>query len=127
MHSLFSLVQNIASDPVFYAGCILSFFAVFGFLIFLRGFLAGAGYVYLNDGHAEHQDHANTRVTWGLFMVFVCFVFWEILRLFASWFGLSDANKTLSWSILIGIVLIWIFSTLKGFIKNMTAGGGGHH
>lgn len=111
MQQLIIFLQSLITHPEYYVGIVLSFFAVVGFLLFLRGFMAGIGGVFTNTGHDEHQDEARVRNTWGTIILLFVFVLWEITRVFGI-LGL-----------IIAFVIGFTFSSLFGEKKK---GGGGH-
>ncbi len=111
MQQLITFLQSLMTDPEYYVGVVLSFFAVVGFLLFLRGFIAGVGGVFTNTGHDEHQGEARVRNTWGTIILLFVFVLWEITRIFGI-LGLIIAFA-------IGFGISEIFGEKK-------KGGGGH-
>ena len=113
--------NNFFENVFFYIGVVLAAYAVYGFITFLNGFLSGAPHVFLHDGHIEHQDHAETRVIQGMFMLWTAFCIWEVLRVPASWLGVGTANTTLALIILGISAFAWIMGKLTG-----KKGGGGH-
>lgn len=79
-------LDSFFADPLFYIGVFFSFVAALGFLIYLRGVIAGIGYTFTLSGHAEHVQTAYTRVVWGLLILTATFVVWEIVRWLAGIF-----------------------------------------
>ncbi len=115
-----SVLNNFLSTPLYYVGLPVSALAVLSLLVFIRGFVAGAGYVFGDNGHIEHQDHAEARVTWGTLLLAFIFIFWECLRFIASWFGVGTYSVPTG-TIMLTIAAIWVLSMM------MNKGGGGGH
>ncbi len=115
-----TLSQSLLDNPLLYIGACLCVLATYGFTTFLRGFLSGSGYILLHDGHAEHQHHAQIDAMTGAFQITAAFIFWEILRFVATWFGYDTANTVVS-ILLIIFLAIWII-----FFKSKASAGGGH-
>jgi hypothetical protein len=115
-----SLLHNFFTDPLFYIGLVISIFAVFGFLTFLRGIIAGIGHVLGNSGHAEHQEEAQVRVVWGTLMLWAAFLTWEIIRWVGSWFGYAEVSTSLGLTVT-SLALLWI--VVQAFLQKKKKGG----
>ena len=79
-------LNSFFSSPLFYIGVLFSFVATLGFLVYLRGFIAGIGNLFTLSGHAGHVKEAYVRVVWGLLILTATFVIWEIVRWIAELF-----------------------------------------
>lgn len=113
-----NVLGSFIQDPLFYMGILFAALAMFGLLIFIRGFISGAGYVLTNTGHEDHQEHAQTRAIWGVFVITAAFMLWELLKGVLSVFGYGTAS--IPFAIGMGVcVVVWIF-----FFKS--AQGEGH-
>jgi hypothetical protein len=120
----FNFWDNIYATPFHYLEMLFAFFAAIAFLLFLRGFLAGIGNIFKMNGHDEHLDHARVRQVWGVMLLAVLFIIWEMVRTVASWLGFNDGGQTYLgyWFALI-IAVVFIFRFIK---KELFSGGGGH-
>lgn len=116
---MITLLNSIISDPLFYIGAIVAAIAVFGFLVYLRGFLAGVGHILLNDGHAEHQAEAQVRTAWGFLILLYMVLIWEIIRALGGWFGYGDGNPMNAIWLVIVLLII-------SFLSREKKAGGGH-
>ena len=106
MSAITQFVYNLVTHPVHSIGFILSFAAAFGFLIFLRGFLSGAGHLITIDHHDEHLSHARARAIWGVVIMIDAFMLWVVVRVLASFFGGPAINVPLTeWTL--GLYAVW--------------------
>jgi hypothetical protein len=79
--------EIIYTNPFFIIGALLSFVAALAFLVFLRGFLSGIQNAFLQQSHAGHHREHRLRTIWGVLLLIVIFIVWEIVRWFAGLFS----------------------------------------
>jgi uncharacterized membrane protein len=124
MDSFNSFWNNVYATPFHYVEMFFAFLAVFAFLIYFRGFLGSVGNIFKMNGHDEHVEHAQVRQMWGMLLLIMVFVVWEIARTIASWLGFNDGyNNNLGYWFVGIIVVVWLYRFIK---KNLFSGGGGH-
>lgn len=70
--------ESFAANPLYYIGAFASFFAMFAFLIFLRGFSGGLSHLVYMDRNADYLQRYRTRVTWGTMLLVFMFLAWEM-------------------------------------------------
>ncbi len=87
-----ALLIMIVTHPLYYIGAVLAFGACMGFLIFLRGFLAGLNQLFYIDGDDEHTELARMRVGWGVALMVNMFVLWVAIRGFVTLIGFDTAD-----------------------------------
>ena len=111
-----ALATAVASNPLYYIGCLLALGAVVGVLYFTQGISLGVKNLITLSEESHHVEHAHTHGLQGLYLVMVVFGIWEILRVI---FIGGDASL---W-VLIFILLtpLWI-----PWLKRLFTGGGGH-
>lgn len=68
------------ANPLLYIGGVFALCAALAFLIFLAGMGGGTIHLFTIHENANHMEHARTRAVWGLFLLAVLFVLWELLR-----------------------------------------------
>ncbi len=74
---------NFLYNPLIPIGILLSFLAVCAFLLFLRGFLSGALYLFTLNGNDEFLKPARIRVLWSFMLLVLLFGMWEMFK----WLG----------------------------------------
>lgn len=78
-------MEILVTNPMFYIGALFAFFAVIGFLIYLRGFISSIGDVFTLAGHDEHVRHGHVRVAHGLLIITTVFIVWQVIRAIVGW------------------------------------------
>ena len=118
-----SYLNSFLSDPLFYIGAAFSIAAVFAFLIFLRGFLTGIPELFTNNSNYEHLRVAYTRVLWGTALLVIIFSAWEVIRLVASWFGVGTTSPGLAGTIIVIVLVGFVWSKARKSLKGENGGG----
>ena len=99
--------QTVSSDPLYYIGAILAFWAAIGFLTFLRGLLSGLPHFFKYDGNDGTLPNHRHRAIWGVVILTSAFGLWELTRWSASLItGSGDALSI--WFILLLTIFIWL-------------------
>ena len=106
MSSIEYFVYSLVTHPVFSLGFILAFAAGFSFLIFLRGFLSGAGHMFTIDHHDHHLFEARTRAVWGVVLLLDIFLIWVTIRSVAALFGGTPVDVSLTITIYV-LYIMW--------------------
>ena len=120
-----SYLASFYADPMFYIGGAFVGAAVFAFLIFFRGFLTGSVQLITFSGNDEYLRLAYTRVIWGTYLLVIIFAGWEVLRLFASWFGYGTAAPSLAWGIIGVAVVVFVWVKARASLKGGNGNGNG--
>ena len=77
------MLESFVANPLYYIGALFSVLAALAFLVFLRGFLGGIVKAFTMNASDSHMEHARTYSVWGVFLLALLFVLWEIIR----WIG----------------------------------------
>ncbi len=104
-------------NPLYSIGVLLSFGAMMGFLLFLRGFLLGLAQIFYIDSHEEHIGHARVRIVWGVMVMNAMFLLWVIIRGFATMIGFDTADGHKTTTVLFTYTIIIILFYFMDFFK----------
>jgi hypothetical protein len=80
-----SILQVLYSHPMHTIGAVFAFFAMVGFLLFLRGFMSGFGNFFTFDHNDYYLERARVRVVWGVLIMYAAFSIWEVVRFIVDW------------------------------------------
>jgi len=71
---------NFLYHPLLPLGVLLSLLSAIAFLLFLRGFLSGAIYLFTLNGNDDQMKNARIRVLWAFLLLMLFFSIWEMLK-----------------------------------------------
>jgi hypothetical protein len=107
---------NFFYNPLLPLGILLSVLAAFAFLVFLRGFLSGTGYLFTLNGNDELGKLARIRVMWGFLLLVLFFCIWQALRWVGAVLTGSETPPGLGLTLILFILLmvgVWLVHFLK--------------
>lgn len=96
---------NFLYNPLLPIGILLSVLAAFAFLLFLRGFLSGALYLFTLNGNDDFLKPARVRVLWAFFLLVFFWCVWQTLLWIGSILTGKETPPGLGLAIVLFILL----------------------
>lgn len=112
---------NFLYNPLLPLGIIFSVLGAFAFLLFLRGFLSGALYLFTLNGNDDFLKNARIRVLWAFFLLVFLWSAWQQVLWLAA---ILTGNPTPAGVPLSIVCLLLLFAAyqLAKFIKKKVPG-----
>ena len=103
-------LSSLYTDPLYWVGALCALGASIGIIMFFSGLVPGIFHMIGNNGNYEHTSHQRARAVWGIYILGVTFVVWEIIRLV-----FVDFSGALYFAL--GVVVLVVVGWLLGKIK----------